>query len=1773
MADQRQREPTEELLLEETDEPIEETAKTIRVNRPIPPLPRPVANAVAAAAKSEPDSAPRRVSLPLPPSAPPKPAPPATPAAAKRSVAPRPSQPPSKSMPAVGKADATATRSVPAARKSVPAAAKSVPAAAKSVPAGAASAAKPAKSAARALDDDSLAERIREELAREQDGPRAGRLHHDLGVLLERAEGKAVRAVEHYRKAAQLCPDHLPSLLDARRCLIALGRQADALPLFDAELRLCSAPQARARVLFDKGRLLERLARNDDALTAYREGLALDGRDLDLLRAIVRLLRRAERWDELDAVLAQLAQAIDQDPAFKAAVIAERARIADLRKRDPARAVELYLSARAVDADVGGAAEAIKRLGQAQGHVEELVEVYEQEALRCNDPQVRAAASSRMAELLELQLGDLPRAIAALEFASSERPDDRALLERLHELYTRQGSPAEQLAVLERLRALVRDPGDRAALSLQMAELAEDPLGDPERAEALYLETLAADPAQRTALQALAALYTRRGDQQGLLKVYTRELAIQQEPQAQAELLARMGALWEGGLQDAQQAAAHYARALAAQPDHDGALRALDRLLPALGRNRELVLAYEQVIDKLTAKEQVIAYLFRIAALYEDRLDDPRAAIAAYERVLRLTPDHLGALHALQRAALSAGEPLLALQALQREAKLSASAPRGPDLALRAADLLANQLADPKAAIALLEQLLRDHPGHALGNERLRLLYRSEQRWDGLLGQLGRQYDQSTHADARAELALEIGQLYERRLGRVSDAVAAYQRALAAKPSHGPAFASLCALLRAHAKWAELGAALEARAKQAPEPHERARLCCEHGRLLEERLNDPVRALEAYGRALEAQPGSRIALDARARLLWARGDLTRLAKVLHEEAAQSREPRLAIAALERAAALEAEALGDGKAALASYAQLLARAPQHASALLAVDALGGTLRDRKALAASLAAQATSAEDVRLKVAALRDLAQAAGSPEEAADAYRALAALRRDDREALVALAELARKADDGEAELALESQLAQVPGDRALAATHHLAIAARIEAGDAAQALAAYRTALALDPESLVAARGLSRAALAFALPEALSDAARAEARVTRDLGAAVELLLRAAELRARSEDFAGAAKEAQHALELEPGSARAAELLARVLIKAGQHEPLSEALARAAEATHDEARRADLYTQVAALRAEQLNNLPAAVSAAERALQARPEHAPAVLALARYQEALGSWEQAIELHERASTLARDPGERSAALLAAATLAIERTNDPARAGKHLRAVLQGDPESRRAQLLQAKLHAASGKHADALLLLRKLVDNAPDELERAQGLLELALAEEREGHAERAEQALSRAVALGGADSPAAQAYRERIGRHATHARYVEALQQHLAAQRKRGQSGAQTLRAIARVQAEELGDRTAALATLEAGTRADPDDLALCVEYATRLAEERKPDNALALLRAQLARTPDRPELWSALAQVHRTAGRLTEAVSSALPLLVLHAVAGEQRVALQARKPKPADSAANFGDPLVRELDATDALQSPAVGLAQTLTPILVKMRRVELASYGVSPRDRLPEDSDQMLRLAIDRVARVLGAPDCDVYVHDLQRSEVEVGLDEVPALFVPRSLLSRPRSQLVFALAQPLFCLRHELAVVAALSSEELALLLAGTVRRQHPGYAANDASAEDLDEAARTISKAVPWLARKRVDEAAAALAADGEPDLVRWCEQVKLTATRAALLLCDDLPGAFDLLRAANDRPLAGDPIARDLLQLWASECAVRYRKSVTTSA
>jgi hypothetical protein len=93
---------------------------------------------------------------------------------------------------------------------------------------------------------------------------------------------------------------------------------------------------------------------------------------------------------------------------------------------------------------------------------------------------------------------------------------------------------------------------------------------------------------------------------------------------------------------------------------------------------------------------------------------------------------------------------------------------------------------------------------------------------------------------------------------------------------------------------------------------------------------------------------------------------------------------------------------------------------------------------------------------------------------------------------------------------------------------------------------------------------------------------------------------------------------------------------------------------------------------------------------------------------------------------------------------------------------------------------------------------------------------------------------------------------------------------------------------------------------------------------------------------------------------------------------------------------------------------------------------------------------------------------------------------------------------------------------------------------------------------------DLEAETRRVGKAIPWLQRGRIQDAATTFAGS-TPNVSAWYASVHRMAARAALLVCDDFLAAVESLH----EPLGPDNRASDLARFWVSDPAMRFRRAV----
>jgi tetratricopeptide (TPR) repeat protein len=1615
------------------------------------------------------------------------------------------------------------------------------------------------------------------ELARAPLPDRAARLHHEIARTHDVVQGDKAAALRHYEAALEQSPDHLASIRGARRVLVDLKRFADALPLWDAELRVVADPKQRAALLYQKGRYLtETLGDEVGARAAYLEALKLDPTSATILKALERCYQASQEHRSLVQAYERAADAVTGDASLRSALMVRRAQVLANSLEDAGPAAETYVAALQVDPDAAGAQEALEVIATSRRDWSVLIALLGEMAARGGDAIDQALALYRSARVHADRLGNRREATAALQEAIARAPGDPLVLEELVRLHQEFG---ESEALARSLRALVEvttQTPDRVALLHTLGRVYEGDLGRPDEAQQCYRDALALDATHTPLLQSLGKLLTARQDWLGLVSMHLAEAGAGGSSAQRAAAHSRAAEILEQRLRRPAEAALQHEQALALVPGFPASFKALVRLYAQSGQYRELVEIYERAIDETPSVEWKVAHLFNVGGLWEEALGDGAQAAHAYRRILDLQSDNLGALHALERVLEKTGQYDKLVACLEREAELTQETDMVLGLLHRAGSILDEQIGDQNAAKQRFLKALDIDPSFVPALASLgRIHYRAGQ-WDDLLKMYRRELDATDDVRARVALLVKMGELAERQMGKSMEAIAHYQEAFDLAPAHRPALSALVRLLRQSGAYQELALTLEKHLAGLESPVPRGLTAYRIGELYEEHLDSDVQAIEFYRRALVEVPGYRPAALALARVLERAREWTQVLEHLARETETTTDQRRRASLLMRQGEIWRDHLHDDARAVACFEALVPDAP--CAALVALEDLYTRVGDWGALAGVYARQAEAFAEPGARLGALRELARVheisgAGGPEYRASIYEQILALAPDDADAWRRLGDAARDRGDDAILARVYGRLAEIETDATVSAEYQLRLAQLLEAAEHPEAMAAYRGVLSKQPENLSAVRGLARLAETTSDAAALVEALRREAALTTTPEQASALLVRSATLCLEQAGDAraavGAADDLERALELWPDSAPAAEALGRTLEAAGRVERLVDVLSKAASAARDPERQAGLWLAVAEVHEHRAHGGGAAVAALRRALKISPDGAAAHRALARIFRANAQWSEAATALETLIRLEITPAERADTLLALAVLWDERLASPEKARTALLSALElapGHPVARR-QLVKQQLRAGEIDAAEATV--RELLDAAADEAERAAALVLMAAVARKRGDAAAAEQALTEAIAIEGAAGDAAAEFQSTITGGALWAKFAAALDAHLRGDGAPAAKVASYL-ALAATYGDHMGLPRKAVEVLQEALAIADGDPRVTQELLRRLGAAGQPEGAALLIQEVLEKGERQTELWRALAQVYRDLGRPGEARLAASALVALGDAREEDLELIRVAPPRPGRVAeGSFGRDEVATLALQRAVSLPATALLASCAECLAKIFATDLARFGLSRKDRLASGHAHPLRARIDQLAAILNV-ECDAYVHAGSAPPVTVGLTDPVSLIVSDRLRSLSEAQQVFLLSRALIAVSMGLHPALILTTSDLERVLIAATRAVLPDFGGQSPQIDDL---AQRIRKAQSRRWRKAQEEAAAEYAAAPLGDVKSWQRAIARTLNRAAAVLADDLAAAMSGLAlvtdalaagAANRRPAPED--SGDLLRFWMSEPAQRLR-------
>lgn len=1619
------------------------------------------------------------------------------------------------------------------------------------------------------------------QLGGEADADRVGRLHYEIGRLYETVLGNFERAAHHFDRALVSTPQHLPTIVAARRVRQSMANPSGALELYDREIELSTDRVRKAALWFSKGRMLEdALGRHDDAHAAYRAATSLIEADPALIKALEQSDRRRKDWSALSRDLEALANALDEAPPLRAAVVVQRARLHEVHLEEPGVAAELYESALAIeDAVAPDVLPVLQRLYEQRERWGDLVRVLRGQADRSDDPELRATAYYRIGQVQAEQLGNLTEAIAAMKTAAESVPRAKTL-EALARLHARGGDHHAHAATLTDLVDLVPDERERLGILLRLARLCHEQIQDEEMAITALEAARGIDPAYPPVLHLLAPLYTKLERWDALVEVYRGEAEASIDTPARAvahahaaEVLERMG--------DEAAAMANHERAIDFDPDQQGSMRALVRLYTKASAFRKLVDLYERFIDRLDSTRRIHT-LMQMGALLEGPLADPAQAIVVFRRVLSIESRHLGAVQAIGRVAEASGQWSTLVEVIEQEIEIGTDPRQRVMLWHRAGEVLDSRLGKRSEAVVRYRRALAIDEGHRPSLAKLAQLYTVDKRWSELTEIYGKQLELEPKGKAAVALWQRLGEVHERERAEPDEAAKCYRQALQLDPRAPMAARGLARILDEQHKWAELATLRDSQRKNAGHPDDELRLTLATAELYEHELSDLESAATHYSSAHELRPDDRPATAALRRVRALQKDWATLADELEHEAAQHSDPRRSIEDLSYAGEIRAERLGDVDGAIACFRGVLDLQRDNLPALVALEPLLRAKGDTDGLVDLYDRQVAIFRHPGARVAALHEQARLVerhrpDDADELIELYSTILASRTEDHRALHSLERLALRSGKPEALAGIDARLARLSQHADLRAAYMTRRAEAMELSGNPEAIKVYREVLRLDPRNRGALRGLTRMAELLRDDEALAEAAERGAENITEPEPAADAWVRAGSIKTeRLADHDGAIADFERALTKWPDHREGATRLSKVMRELGRHRSLVERLVKTAEAATEPGRIASLWMQIATLQSTELDNPGAAQSSLQRLLREQPDCAEAMLALGRLYLADRRADEATELFERC--VAAKPSDEivhaAHALLAQAHQTAGRVSE---AFTHYGAALEADPNDVDLLRRVARLQLDEGHHAAAADAAKRLLELSKDEASRVEALGWVAEALVGRGELDEAMGTWASLVGLQGPRSSAATEMMERATGPEHWQRYVDALGTYLDERAALGPARVTLFGEIAQLQHERLGNPSAAMSTLIRGLRESDGDTGLRLLLAQRLAEARRAAEAIGQLQVLVSDDASRTEGWRLMARCFGEIGRTREQQLAQAALVATGDGRADEIESVANWRPHTRAIRPGVLVPAAwAELQLGGDHQTAIGNLLAAICDGLGKLRPADLSNWGVASRDRIAARSDHPMRVIVDRLASFFALDELDVYVHRHQGRGVGVENTSRPSLLLPIWLGDLPQSQQIFLITQALAHIARGTYPVHLMAPRDLALTIAAAIRTVAPGYGNGLAPAELLDDRARLLTRGVPRRKRKMLEGTAQVCAAMQplEPNvLVHWLHQ---TTGRLAAIVSDDIVNTVSVIRRTDDIGeergadlLARSPVIDDLLRTWMTEPAMVVRRRI----
>jgi tetratricopeptide (TPR) repeat protein len=1125
---------------------------------------------------------------------------------------------------------------------------------------------------------------------------------------------------------------------------------------------------------------------------------ALDG----LLHGKIELVMAARVLEPIYETTGEFPKLVDvlevmvahnEDPLSRVELLHRIAQLHEQMIGDTSAAFDAY--ARALSDDSGNQLSLghLERLAEINNSFAALAKLYEGQAEPALDVPRQVDLLSRLARVQEQELGDVPKAIATYRRILDVEFDNKPAVLALDRLYTATAAWPQLTEVLRREIQLAEGDDEIAALQFRLGQTLQDQLGDRKSAIEVYREILSSQPAHAATLEALEdmfhgghlqmeigqivePLYEAAGEYHKLYAIH--EVTLTKLSGAdRSAMYQRLAELAEGKLLDQPKALHWWSEALVEDPRWDHAIEESERLADVTAAWDEMVVAYTRALERTKDHELKRVTLLRMARVFELELHDAARAVETHLRVLELEAKDESALAALDRLYLGAGMYDDLAEILRRRIEVTQDTDEQIELDFRRGEIFSDALGDLDQALACYVAVLDRESRNRKALEAIEAIHFRREAWQKLYETYEKLIDV---ADADEEMA----GIYA-RMARISSealpvpgfgedkAIELWSRVLDIRGEDPQALQALGELCIRRERWEELVEIIERQIAATQGDEDQIRLYKHLGRVWEDKLSRERNALDSWLAADRLDGHDLETLRSLARLYRSTQSWDELSQTLRRiievgQTTDAIDESETIELYAQLGQLEGDVLGRVDEAVEAWRRVIGIDPSDFRALAALEGLFTRegrweetieVLEKRALVLDDELQR---RDTLLQAAAtweekVEDLTRAAAVYERvrASDPSNALASDRLDAiysqqykwTELVEVLLERSELRPNVEEQIQILNRVARIYES---------------EIGDQEAAFYVLQAAFKRDYAHDQTANELERLASATNRWQELLDeyTNRVNELEGEDRGSAADLWVKIGRWYAEHlSHLEYAIHSVQQALRIDPSHTGALGGMGELQRKRGSWSELIETLQRHAAVEQAPEKKTELYIQLAELLERQMQDAGGAIHAYQQAVVHDPASRNALAALDRLYRRTEQWEPLIDVLSRRAELDTDEGNIVKLRIEIGQIWELRLYDAGQAITAYQAVIQVDPINLPALRALEQLYEKSNQSEKYLEVLEAQLDASPSDTEQIALYERMAAAwEERFGKLDRAAESLEKIVAV---DNRNYNAYRE----------------------------------------------------------------------------------------------------------------------------------------------------------------------------------------------------------------------------------------------------------------------------------------------------------------------------------------------------------------------------------------------------------------------------